>query len=54
MSKIDLSRARTIEVVTITGKYQPMPSSWKNAAGMARGKKKALETHAQKVRKDWK
>ena len=33
--------------------HYPLPESWKKAAGLLRGKRKALELHLKTVRKEW-
>jgi hypothetical protein len=43
--------AERITIVKV--KMQAIPKSWGKAAGLLKGKKKALSTHAKQVRKEW-
>ena len=40
---------KTIQIECLS----PLPKSWGDAAGMAKGKKIALEKHAQQIRNEW-
>jgi hypothetical protein len=43
--------AKRISVIKVQTKA--IPKSWSKAVGLAKSKKKALQNHAAKVRKEW-
>ncbi|MBI2483947.1 hypothetical protein HYV71_02065 [Candidatus Uhrbacteria bacterium] len=44
---------RVIQYTDLAALRRSVPKSWSAAAGLLRYKKKALERHAVKIRKEW-
>jgi len=49
----DTPRVTTRIAHELARRTKPLPESWTKAAGLLRGKKKALTQHLQRVRKEW-
>ncbi len=45
--------ARTLTLEELSKQKQPLPKSWKKAAGLLRHKKKELEHHLKRIRLEW-
>ena len=47
------TRHKIIAKVDISNMKNHLPKSWHQAAGMLRGKRKDLEMHIKKIRREW-
>jgi len=48
-----MPQVKTVTPEKIQNLRYPVPKSWLRAAGILRGKRKALERHILKVSKEW-
>ncbi|MCK4554429.1 hypothetical protein KAU19_05745 [Candidatus Parcubacteria bacterium] len=46
-------QTKIITFTKILEQKQSLPKSWLKAAGILRGKRKAMEKHLQKIRLEW-